>query len=243
MSQRVITGLALAAAALLVAVLAGIAGALSARPAVAQTGVGINGMRQVTVQGQAQVAGKPDTATVVLGVETQAATTAEALAQNTAQAQAIIKKLTDLGVAEKDIQTSNFGISPVYGADGRQVEGYRVANTLSVTVRDLAGAGALLDQVVQAGANSVQGISFSVADPKALLNQAREQAIADARTRAELLAKAGGAGLGQVLAINEGGFAQPLPIMRADVMQSADVPLQPGEQLYSVDVQVTFELR
>jgi uncharacterized protein len=243
MSQRVITGLTLAAAALLVAVLAGIAGALSARPAVAQTGVGINGMRQVTVQGQAQVAGKPDTATVVLGVETQAATTAEALAQNTAQAQAIIKKLTDLGVAEKDIQTSNFGISPVYGADGRQVEGYRVANTLSVTVRDLAGAGALLDQVVQAGANSVQGISFSVADPKALLNQAREQAIADARTRAELLAKAGGAGLGQVLAINEGGFAQPLPIMRADVMQSADVPLQPGEQLYSVDVQVTFELR
>jgi uncharacterized protein len=243
MSQRVITGLALAAAALLVAVLAGIAGALSARPAVAQTGVGINGMRQVTVQGQAQVAGKPDTATVVLGVETQAATTAEALAQNTAQAQAIIKKLTDLGVAEKDIQTSNFGISPVYGADGRQVEGYRVANTLSVTVRDLAGAGALLDQVVQAGANSVQGISFSVADPKALLNQAREQAIADARTRAELLAKAGAAGLGQVLAINEGGFAQPLPIMRADVMQSADVPLQPGEQLYSVDVQVTFELR
>jgi hypothetical protein len=243
MSQRVITSLALAAAALLVAVLAGIAGALYARPAAAQTGVGINGLRQVTVQGQAQVTGKPDTARVILGVESQAATVAEALAQNNTQAQAIIKKLGDLGVAEKDIQTSNFAISPVYGADGRQVEGYRVSNTLNVTVRDLAGTGALLDEVVAAGANSVQGISFSVADPKALLNQAREGAIADARTRAELLAKAGGAGIGQVLAINEGGFAQPLPIMRADVMQSADVPLQPGEQLFSVDVQVTFELR
>jgi uncharacterized protein len=245
MTQRVISVLAIAAAALVVAVLAGVAGALYARPAAAQTGVGINGMRQVTVQGHAQVTGRPDTATVVLGVETQGATSAEALAQNSQQAQAIIQKLRDLGVAERDIQTSSFSIYPVYGADGRQVEGYRVANTVSVTVRQLDGAGALLDQVVQAGANSVQGISFSVADPKALLDQARQQAVADAQARADLLARAGGASVGQLLSINEAGVAQPpVPVlMRAEVMQAADVPVQPGEQVFGVDVQVTFELQ
>lgn len=244
MTQRAASTLAIIAAVLLVAVLAGVAGALYARPAVAQTSVGVPGMRQVTVPGRGEVAGRPDTASVQIGVETQAATAAEALAQNTQQAQAVVQKLKDLGVAEKDIQTSNFSIFPVYGADGRQVEGYRVANSVTVTVRELGGAGALLDQVVQAGANSVYGISFSVADPQALLDQAREQAVADARARAELLAKASGASLGQVLVISEGGAAPPVPMpMRAEVAQDAAVPVQPGEQTFGVDVQVTFELR
>lgn len=242
MTQRMTQMTVIGAAALLLALLAGVAGAMIARPAAAQTSGAP--VRQVTVQGHGQAAGSPDTATVQIGVETQAPTAAEALAQNNAQAAALIQKLRDLGVTEKDIQTANVSVGAVYGPDGRQVEGYRVANSVSVTIRDLAGAGALLDEVVKAGANSVYGIGFSVADPAALLAQARELAVADARSRAEQLAKASGGTLGAVLVVSEGGVAQPpIPMMARAEDAAAGVPVQPGEQSFGADVTVTFELR
>jgi uncharacterized protein YggE len=234
------------AAVLLLAVLAGIVGILYARPATAQTNVGVPGMRQVSVVGHGEAKGTPDTASVQIGVETQAATAQQALAQNNTQAQAIVQKLTELGVAEKDIQTSNFNIFPAYGNDGRQVEGYRVSNIVTVTIRNLEQAGDLLDQVVSAGANSVYGVSFSVENPDALLEQARTAAIENARARAEQLASASGASIGQVLVINENVGAQPpIPIAaRAEMAQdAASVPVQPGEQSFTVDVQVTFALQ
>jgi uncharacterized protein len=245
MSQRMTTALGVTAVALLLALLAGIVGTLYARPAGAQTSAGVAGMRQITVQGHGEASGRPDTATVQIGVETEAATSAEALAQNNTQAQAIIQKLKDLGVAEQDIQTSNFSISPAYGEDGRQVTGYRVSNMVTVTIRDLDAAGALLDQVVEAGANSVYGISFSVAEPTELLNQAREQAVADARARAEVLARAAGGAVGQVLVVSDSAAPQPfpMPVVRAEAAQADSVPLQPGQQLFGADVYVTFELR
>jgi hypothetical protein len=232
-----------AAGVLLLAVLVGMVSVLYARPAGAQTAPGVPGMRQVTVVGRGEVKGRPDTATVQIGVETQGATAQEALAQNTTQAQALIARLTELGVAEADMQTVGFNIFPVYGEDGRQITGYRVSNNVMVTIRNLDRAGALLDGVVQAGANSIYGISFSVADQKALLDQARTQAIADAQARAALLAQAAGASVGDVLVITENIGAQPAPVMaRAEVM-AADVPIQPGEQQIAIDVQVTFALR
>ncbi|HWQ11385.1 MAG TPA: SIMPL domain-containing protein [Roseiflexaceae bacterium] len=246
MSQRLISAIAIVATTLLLAVLAGVVGVLYARPATAQSAIGVGGMRQVTVQGHAEVRGRPDTATVQIGVETEAPTAAEALAQNSQQAQAIQQKLVDLGVAEKDIQTSTFNIFPVYGEDGRQIRGYHVSNAVSVTIRDLDQAGGLLDQVVQAGANSITGISFSVSDPKALLDQARQQAMQDARSRADLLARAGGASLGQVLVINESAaLPPPIPMgkIQAEVAQGMPVPIQPGEQTLSVDLQVTYSLQ
>jgi hypothetical protein len=175
MTRRIGMTVGIVAAVLLLAVLAGIVGVLYARPATAQT-VGVPGMRQVTVVGQGEVKGRPDTATVQIGVETEAPDAKGALAKNTEQAQAIQEQLKQLGIAEKDMQTSNFNIYPTYGADNRQITGYHVSNSVIVKIRQLDKAGTLLDQVVQAGANSVSSISFSVEDPKALLNQAREQA-------------------------------------------------------------------
>jgi uncharacterized protein YggE len=234
------------AAVLLLAVLAGIVGVLYARPATAQT-VGVPGMRQVTVVGRGEVKGKPDTATVQIGVETEAAVAKDALAKNTEEATALQAKLKELGVAEADIQTSNFSIYPTYGTDGRQITGYHVSNSVIVKIRALDTAGTLLDQVVQAGANSVSSISFSVDEPKALLGQAREQAMQDARAHAEQLAKAGGAAVGDVLVITENvGAAPPMPLampMAAEAADSKAVPVQPGEQSFSVDVQVTYQLR
>src|SRR5437867_7138187 len=115
MSRRIGMTIGIVAAALLLAVLAGLVGLLYARPATAQTSVGVPGMGQVTVVGHGEVKGKPDTATVQLGVDSEAASAKDALAQNTTQAQAILAKLKDLGIAEKDIQTSNFSIYPTYG--------------------------------------------------------------------------------------------------------------------------------
>jgi len=178
---------------------------------------------------------------------TQAQAAKDALAQNTAQAQALQQKLKELGVADKDVQTSSFNINPTYGSDGRQVTGYQVDNTVTVTIRNLDQAGTLLDQVVQAGANNVYGVSFSVNDPKELLSQARKQAMQDAQARAAQLAGAGGAAVGDVLVITEnvGSQPQPMPMMeRAAAAQGgAAVPVQPGEQSFNVDVQVTFALR
>src|SRR5437867_1196233 len=128
MTRRIGMTIGAVAAVLLLAVLFGLVGLLYARPATAQTSVGVPGMRQVTVVGHGEVKGRPDTATVQIGVETEAPTAKDALAQNTAQAQAIQAKLKELGVDEKDIQTSNFNINPTYGTDGRQVTGYHVGN-------------------------------------------------------------------------------------------------------------------
>jgi uncharacterized protein YggE len=235
------------AAVLLLAVLVGIVGVLYARPVTAQVSAGVPGMRQVTVVGHGEVKGRPDTATVQIGVESEAATAKDALAQNNTQAQAIQQKLKDLGVAEKDIQTSNFNINPTYNSDGRQVSGYHVGNMVTVKIRELDTAGSLLDQVVQAGANSIYGVSFSVENPETLLNQARTAAIENAKARATQLASAGGAAVGDVLVISENVGSQPVPMpyaARAEAAQAApDVPVQPGEQSFSVDVQVTYGLR
>jgi uncharacterized protein YggE len=235
------------AVVLLLAVLAGMVGLLYARPVTAQVSAGVPGMRQVTVVGHGEIKGAPDTATVQIGVETEAATAKDALAQNSAQAQAVQEKLTKLGVDAKDIQTSNFSINPTYGSDGRQVTGYHVGNMVTVKIRQLGQAGTLLDQVVQSGANSVYGISFGMENPEALLDQARKSAIENAKARATQLAGASGLTIGDVLVISENIGAQPIPMtMAARAEGAADgqaAPVQPGEQSFSVDVQVTFGLK
>lgn len=235
--------------ALLVALLAiaGLVGVTFTRPAQAQD-TGVPGMRQVTVVGNGEIKGVPDTANVQLGVETSGDTTQQALAENSTQVAAIMTKLKELGIAEKDIQTSNFSINARYDNEGRQVIGYTINNMVNVTIRNLAQAGALLDQVVQVGANRIYGISFSVNDPSALIVQARDKAIADARAKADQLARGGGAVAGQVLVITENVGSSPVvyPVARmmANTLDAApQVPVQAGEQSFTAQVQMTFELK
>jgi hypothetical protein len=191
--------------------------------------------------------GTPDTARVEIGVETSAPTTSEAIAQNNTQVAAVIDKLTGLGVAEDDMQTRNFNMHARYDEKGQQVVGYNVSNTVTVTIRNLEQAGTLLDSVVQVGANRIYGINFSVDDPSALLEQARNEAIANARAKAEQLAQQSGASVGEVLVITENIGAQPpMPVTgRGGAMEEAQssVPVQAGTQEFSAGVQVTFALR
>lgn len=202
--------------------------------------------RQITVVGEADVQARPDTATVNIGVETDARNAQQALAENNEQTTAIINRIKEMGIESKDVQTSNFSIYPRYNNDGSQITGYQVNNTVNVTIRNLDQTGDLLDQVVQLGANNIYGISFHVDDPSALLDQAREQAILNAKTRATAMARSAGAEIGDVLVITDqvGSMPPVVPMLeRAEMDAVASVPVEAGEQTFTMHVQVTFALR
>jgi hypothetical protein len=235
------------AGVLVLALVAGVTSIVMGRPVQAQS-ADVTGMRQVTVVGRGEVSGTPDTAQVRIGVETNAPTTQEALEQNNQQVQAIIDRMQQFGIEESDIQTSEFNMYARYDNNGQEVVGYNVSNTVTVTIRNLDQAGTLLDEVVQVGANRIYGINFRVDEPDVLISQARDEAIAQAREKAEQLAQQSGASVGRVLVITENiGEPPPMPrgygsAMPAQDQAAADVPVQGGEQTFNASVQITFEL-
>lgn len=209
--------------------------------------------RTISLSGHGEVKIAPDMATVTTGVATQGATAAEALAANTTAMNSLFAALKQAGIDDKDIQTSNFMVQPRYDYnDGKQppkLVGYDVSNSVTVTVRKLDGLGALLDKVVQAGSNQINGISFDVSKPEMELNQARRLATVDATNKAKLYAEALGVTLGPVLSLTEGGAypPPPVPMLRQAAVPMADsgrpVPMAAGEQTLSVDVNISWEIK
>lgn len=203
--------------------------------------------RTVSVTGNGVITGTPDQATIYVGVRTDAATSAAALTDNNEQMTALINTLKSAGVAARDIQTSDFSIYPRYndGTNGElRVVGYEVSNSVHITVRDLTKLGTVLDAAVRAGGNQVSGISFGFSDPAALVEQARAQAVANARDNAEQLASLSDAELGAVITINESMNNYPTPIYR-DAMAQAEmsvVPIESGQSSVNVSVNITYEL-
>ncbi len=228
-----------------IAVLVAAAGALGAVLARSAARAGVP-PRQITVIGTGAARATPDRATVQLGVQSEAKTAREALTGNSAKMQALIDELKQAGLQEKDIQTSNFSVSPAYSPNGRTVTGYQVSNTVAVVLHDITRAAELLDKVVSAGANTIYGMSFGIEDPRALEDTARNAAILDARSRAESMARAAGASVGNVLTIGETiGMPPPMPMsMRAAAeMKASGMPsIEAGEQVVSAQVQITYEL-
>jgi uncharacterized protein len=211
---------------------------------------------QISISGTGEVAAAPDMAFVNSGVTSQGATAAEALAANTAAMNELISTLKAAGIEARDIQTSGFSVNPNYvysdarDANGYQlppkVSGYQVYNTVNVRVRDLATLGAVLDKAVTVGANTINGVSFSVADPAPLFDEARKLAFANAKKKAELYAEVAGEKLGDIESITESqSYNQPQPQMMravADSAAAAPVPIESGELSFSIDVQVAWEL-
>lgn len=205
----------------------------------------------ITVVGSGTISGPPDTAEVNAGVVTQAATASQAMSQNSVAMERVLKALAALGIADRDIHTTNVSIVPqrALSQSGRppsspvpsSVVGYEVTNQVRVRVRDLASLGRLLDTLVSQGANSLGGIGFSIADPAPLLEQARTRAIADARQKAQVYAAAAGVKLGRVLFIRDAAATPPRP-MAGRVMAMATTPVAPGEQELEVSVSVTYAL-
>jgi uncharacterized protein YggE len=207
--------------------------------------------RTITVVGQGTVSVKPDLALANLGVETVAATVAEAVQENNTRMAAILAKLKALNIPDKDIQTSGFSISsydpgmPKATPGGAESSQYRVSNTVAVKVRQIEQLGTVLDGAIEAGVNQVYGVNFTVEDPHSLQGQAREKAVSDAEARAEALARLANVKVGQVLAMSESGAG--VPAVFADAYAFAkgagpSMPLSPGEVQVSYQVQVTYAI-
>jgi uncharacterized protein YggE len=185
----------------------------------------------ISVVGEGRVVATPDVARVVFGVERQEAALQPALAAAAAAMDSVIGRLTQLGVAREDIQTIRFSVQPVYdNRGGSQVlRGYRVSNAVQARLKRLDQVGTTIDEVVAAGANQVEGISFETSRLPELKAQARELAVGNARDKAEQLARVSGVGLGRVASIEESD-ASGGPVERApQAMAAAAAPSTPVE--------------
>ena len=204
--------------------------------------------RTVSVNGTGIVYLTPDLATVRIGVQTRGDEADTAVSENNAIVQAVRDALAVFEIADVDIQTSNFSIYPQsdYDKDG-EIESvtYRVNNQVSVVVRNLDDLGAVLSEVVEAGANNLYGIDFGVEDREEALNQAMELAVGNAQDRATILAEAAGASLGKALTISTytsgGGEVYSRSSASAEMM-SMDVPVSAGQLEVQVDVSIEFGL-
>ena len=205
----------------------------------------------ITVSGQANVAGTPDTLRLDLSVVATASSVSEALASANRSADSVQKSLLANGVERKDLQTSGLSIQPEYdylnGAAPR-LKGYQVSESVSAKLRNLGRAGNAVGQAVSAGGNAmrVNGISLDLEETSALVSSARDRAFADAKAKAEQYARAAGRSLGEVMSITEDvSTPSPIPVPYAamDSAKSASVPIQPGSQDVSVSVTVVFTMR
>ncbi len=209
----------------------------------------------ISIAGRGEVQAAPDMAMINSGVTSQGATAREALDANTAAMTELLDELKAAGIAARDIQTTGFSVNPNYVySDARdsngysqppKINGYQVSNTVTVIVRDLKELGTILDRSVTVGANTVNGVTFSVADPSGLLNEARKKAFADARAKAELYAETAGTTLGDLESIRESqSFDAPQPYAmyaRAEAA-SAPVPVEAGELTFAITVDVEWDL-
>ena len=202
----------------------------------------------ITVVGEGSIEGAPDMAVLSLGVTTEGASAAEAMAANTASLKIVLERMKSAGIAEKDVQTSNLSLNPNWtGYDSGatpKIVGYTASNQVMIRIRDLPSLGEILDAAITDGANTLNGLSFGLSNPRPAMDLARAEAVADAHARATLLVEAAGAKLGKIVSISEnGGYSQPVPMFRAasEAMPEA-VPVQGGEVATLATVTVIYEI-
>jgi uncharacterized protein len=198
----------------------------------------------IVVAGEGTVSVAPDLAEVTAGVTTKAKTAKEAADANSKLMSAVIAAILDAGIAKKDIQTSQFSVQPVYTTQGNtepKLTGFSASNQVAVTIRQIDKVGEIADRLVSAGATNIGSLTFLHSDTSKLLDQARESAVADARRKAELYARASGVTLGRVVLINENSTYLPFAkTVRYAAVAAA--PIAPGEDTLRVDITVGFEI-
>lgn len=226
----------------------------------------------ITAEGESRRT--PDVAMFSAGVVTQAQTASQALRENSAKMDQVIAALKRAGIADRDIQTSSINLSPRYSDPERDAQirarqlgqpyvppedqvrriiGYEARNTVQVRVRDLTKMGRVIDTLVSVGANEVNGPNFTLDEQEAALNEARAEAVAKGRARADLYARASGMRVARILSITEGGGYHPVRQIMATAargpgapppppMPERDVSVAPGELSLGVNVSMQFEL-
>jgi uncharacterized protein len=212
------------------------------------TGPNINGTR-LDIVAQGSVKRVPDVAIISAGVMTTARDAKSAMAANATAMTRVLAALRSAGVAERDMSTAQIGLSPQYRYVDNQapvVTGYQATNSVTVRFRDIAKSGAILDALVAAGSNQINGPTLTIDKPEAAMDEARTDAIKSARARAELYAKAAGLTVKRIVAISESAnMPQPMPVAYARgamIQAEAKTEVVPGEQDVGVTVNVTFEL-
>jgi uncharacterized protein len=226
--------------------------AVAAIPAVSMadtTGPVITGTR-LDISARGAVTRVPDVAVISAGVVTQGADARGAMSTNASAMAQVLAALRKAGVADRDMATAQIALSPQYRyAENRPpvVTGYQATNSVTVRFREIAKSGAILDALVAAGANQINGPSLVIDKPEAALDEARIAAMKTARARAELYARAAGLTVKRIVIISESGDIPqpiPMPMMRAQMADSgmAKTEVVPGEQEVGVTVAVTFEL-
>jgi uncharacterized protein len=204
--------------------------------------------RTVTVTASGTITAIPDMARISTGVVAEAETARAALTGNSEMMAKLIAGLKSSGIDPKDIQTSSFHIEPRYTnpreGEVAVINGYRVVNQVEVTSRNLDKLGEVMDALVSLGANQMNGLAFDVSKAEMLRDDARKDAIANARRRAELYAAAAGAKVGKVVLISEDTAPGPQPFLRGAraQMAAASVPLERGSETLEARVTVTWEL-
>ena len=206
--------------------------------------------RSITVVGVGELSLEPDIATVTIGVQVRASTVSAAKTEVDGRMAAVVSALHEVGIAEKDIRTSQYSVhyepEPMRkvseGSVAENQGSYLVSNMVRVTVRDVDRAGTVLDAAVEAGANQVWGVDLNVSDEDRWQDQAREKAMSDARSRAAELARLAGVELGEVLSISEVVGTSPVPMM---VIQSGrgGGAVEQGELRLAMQIQVTFAVQ
>ena len=201
----------------------------------------------IVVSGTGRVAVDPDVADLRLGVAVSRPTVEAARSAAAEAMTAILSAISAAGVARRDVRTSLLSVQPRYDyRDGKPptLVGYDLANVVEVTARDLASLGAIVDGALSAGATSLDGLSFRVDDPREAERAARIAAVAEARSRAEVLAEAAGVAISGVADIVEGGPPPTWPQPKAARMLASDAgtPVEAGTTEISVTVTVTFRI-
>jgi len=207
---------------------------------------------QITVSGEGKVYAKPDVAIVSLGVTTEGgATVSDVTNKNTERMNAVIEAVKSLGVEDKDIQTTNYSLSPLYNyteAAGRLFQGYKLDQSIQVKIRDFTKIGDILAQATAKGANLASNLQFTIDNPEQLKEQARAKAIAKAKTNAQNLAKESGISLGKVINVYE-NYNYPMAYSSAklgmgSVAEAFPAPIiQPGQQEIDVTINLTYQVK
>lgn len=204
--------------------------------------------RTITVTGTGRVSVEPDVADLRLGVTLTALTAQQARAANATAMSGVIGALKALDIAPRDIQTTNLSLNPAYDYSGDanppRLTGYTLTNTVAVLLRDIGNVGQAIDGALEAGATTLDSLSFRVLDPSGAEQQARERAVADARAKAEVLAAAAGVTISSVAAISEQGVQSPFPVFHKEMAmmaaRDAATPIETGTSEVAISVLVTF---
>src|ERR1700731_552007 len=222
---------------------AAIAATLLAAPALAETAP----PAAISVTGEAIVSVAPDLAQIDGGVTSEAKTAREASDANNAAMGKVLLALKGAGIEEKDFQTSRLSLQPQYPphrSNGPSViVSYRASNRVTIRLHDVTKVAGVIDTLVGAGANDIGGINFMVSQSSKLLDEAREQALADARRKAEIYAKAAGVTLGAPISISEGGAPAPIVFRRLAAGVAESAPVAPGEETLQPSVSVSWAIK